>query len=76
VEFYERPTRKQGKQTMPMITILAHFDGKQICLDESNDEREAWLNLPVQSLEDGYGEDEPEYSTDLIKKVNPHYAGR
>lgn len=80
---------------MPMIAVPAHFDGKQICLDEpfdlepdtrlivtilprhvSNDEREAWLNLSIQGLEDGYGEDEPEYSTDLIKKVNPHYAGR
>jgi hypothetical protein len=80
---------------MPMIAVPAHFDGKQIRLDEpfdlepntrlivtilprhvSDDEREAWLNLSIQGLEDGYGEDEPEYSTDLIKKVNPHYAGR
>ncbi|MCE2395204.1 hypothetical protein J4G02_11510 [Candidatus Poribacteria bacterium] len=80
---------------MPMITVPAHFDGKQICLDEpvdlepdtrlivtilprhlSDDEREAWVNLSVQGLEAGYGEDEPEYSADLIKKVNPHYAGR
>ena len=79
---------------MPMITIPAHFDGKQIRLDEpfdlepdtrlivtilpsrmSDNEREEWLNLSVQGLEDGYGEDEPEYSTDLIKKANPHYAG-
>ena len=58
---------------MPMITLPAHFDGKQICLEELNDECEAWLNLLIQGLEDGYGEDEPEYSTDLIKKVNPHY---
>lgn len=58
---------------MPMITILSHFDGKQIRLDEPNNEREAWLNLSVQILKDGYGEDEPEYSTDLIKKVNPHF---
>ena len=61
---------------MPMITIPAHFDGKQIRLNESDDEREAWLNLSVQILKDGYGEDEPEYSTDLIKKVNSHYVGR
>ena len=60
---------------MLMITIPAHLDGKQIRLDE-HDEREAWLNLSIQGLEDGYGEDEPEYSTDLIKRVNPHYTGR
>jgi hypothetical protein len=59
-----------------MITIPAHFDDKRIRLDEPNDEREAWLNLSIQGLEDGYGEDEPEYSTDLIKKVNSHYVGR
>ena len=77
---------------MPMITIPAHFDGKQIRLDEpfdlepdtrlivtilprhvSGDEREAWLNLSIQGLEGAYGEDEPEYSTDLIKEVNPHF---
>lgn len=71
---------------MPLIAIPAHFDGKQICLDEpfdlepdtklivtilprhlSDDEREAWLSLSIQGLEDGYGKDEPEYSTDLIK---------
>ena len=60
---------------MPMITIPAHFGDKQISLDEPNDEREAWLNLSIRGLEDGYGKNEPEYSTDLIKKVNPHYAG-
>ena len=32
---------------MPMITIPAHFDGKQIQLDEPADEREAWLNLSI-----------------------------
>lgn len=39
----------------------------------SDDEREAWLNLSIQGLEEAYGEDEPEYSSDLIKEVNPHY---
>jgi hypothetical protein len=58
---------------MPMITIPARFDGKQIRLDEPNNEREAWLNLSIQGLEGAYGEDEPEYSTDLIKEVNPHF---
>lgn len=55
---------------------MGPFDGKQICLDDPNDEREEWLNLSIQGLEGAYGEDEPEYSTALIKKVNPHYAGR
>ena len=57
---------------MPIITMPAHFDGKQIRLDKPDDEREGWLNLSIQGLEDGYGEDEPEYSTDLIKKEIHH----
>jgi hypothetical protein len=40
-----------------------------------DDEHEAWLNLSIRGLGEAYGEDEPEYSTDLIKAVNPHYAG-
>ncbi len=50
---------------------IARFDGKQIRLDEPNDEREEWLNLSIQGLEDGY-KAEPEYSTDLIKKEIYH----
>ena len=41
----------------------------------SNDEHQAWLNLSIRGLGEAYGEDDPEYSTDLIKEVNPHYAG-
>ena len=40
---------------------------------EPDNEREAWLNLSIQGLEGAYGEDEPGYSTDLIKEVNPHF---
>ena len=42
----------------------------------TDDEHEAWLNLSMQGLEEAYGEDEPEYSTDLVKKINPDYVGR
>ena len=42
----------------------------------SDDERETWLNLSIRGLEEAYGKDEPEYSSDLIKEINPHYAGR
>ena len=75
---------------MPIISLSAHFDGKQICLDEPfdlkpdaklivtvlpeqelDDEHRIWLALSGQKLEDTYGENEPEYSSDLIKEVNP-----
>jgi hypothetical protein len=43
---------------------------------ESDDEHEAWLILSSQRLEDAYAENEPEYSSDLLKEVNPHYESR
>jgi hypothetical protein len=80
---------------MNTITLRAHFDGEQICLDEPfelkpntklivtvlleeqlDDEREAWLFLSQQGLEAAYGEDEVEYSLNLIKEPNPDYEGR
>ena len=39
-------------------------------------DREDWLRLSALGLEEAYGEDEPEYSLDLIKKPNPEYEGR
>ena len=73
-------------------TINAHFDGKQIVLDEpfelepnmkivvtilpADDEREDWARLAMQSLERAYGDDEPEYSLDMIKEWNPDYERR
>lgn len=42
----------------------------------SDEEREGWARLALESLERGYGDDEPEYSLDLIKEANPEYEGR
>lgn len=79
---------------METKTLRAHFDGKQILLDEpfeleantklivtvlpesSNEEREDWAQLSLESLGRAYGDDEPEYSLDLIKEANPEYEGR
>lgn len=43
---------------------------------ESSGEREDWVRLSLQSLEQAYGDDEPEYSRDQIKEANAEYAGR
>jgi hypothetical protein len=79
---------------MDTITLRAHFDGKQILLDEpfelepnakliitvlpnsSGEEREDWALISFESLAQAYGDDEPEYSLDLIKEANPEYEGR
>jgi hypothetical protein len=80
---------------MGAVTLRAHFDGKQILLDEPyelepdtelivtvlpkqemDDEREAWLLLSRKGLENAYGEDEVEYTLDMIKRPNPDYERR
>ena len=79
---------------METKTLRAHFDGKQILLDEPfelepntklivtvlpetlEEEREDWTRLALEGLEWAYGDDEPEYSLDLIKEANPEYEGR
>lgn len=46
-------------------------------LPKSSDEgREGWERLALETLERAYGDDEPEYSLDLIKEANPEYEGR
>ena len=39
-------------------------------------EREGWYRLSMQTLARGYGDDEPEYTTDMLKWVNPDYEGK
>jgi hypothetical protein len=43
--------------------------------DEGSQERADWLLFASEALERAYGEDEPEYSLDLIKEPNPDYEG-
>ncbi len=43
---------------------------------QSDAERDDWANLAMQGLARAYGEDEPEYTVDMIKKANPKYKPR
>ena len=52
------------------LVVMVVPDGQ---LDE---EREDWINLAMQSLARAYGDDEPEYTLDMIKEWNPEYDGR
>lgn len=78
---------------MEIVTLQAHFDGKQILLDEpydlvpntklvvtviqkSGEEQEDFTRFSLANLERAYGDDEPEYSLDLVKEANPKYEGR
>jgi hypothetical protein len=71
---------------MPAVTLKAHFNGKQIVLDEPFDlppdsplmvtimskedatEDAQWHGLSAGALARAYGEDEPDYSADDIKR--------
>ncbi len=41
-----------------------------------NEERADETRFALANLERAYGENEPEYSLDLIKEANPKYEGR
>jgi len=40
------------------------------------DEREEWLTFSAGQFENAFGDDEPEYSLNLVKEKNPRYEGR
>ena len=42
----------------------------------SDEERGNWARLSLESLAKAYGDDEPEYSLDLITEANPDYEGK
>ena len=44
--------------------------------EQESSEREAWSGLSMKMLARAYGEDEPEYTTDMLKWVNPDYEGK
>jgi hypothetical protein len=81
---------------MNLVTIPAHFDGKQIQLynrvnieagakliitilpipkniEAKNETNDDWMSLAMAGLESAYGENEPEYSLNLIIEPNPNY---
>ena len=51
-----------------MVTVLPK--------EETDTEHGDWLHLSGHTLEQAYGEDEPEYSPDLLKEVNSDYETR
>jgi hypothetical protein len=44
-------------------------------LTAQDEERQGWLELSAQGLEQAYGGDEPEYTIESVKELNPDYAG-
>ena len=52
--------------TRLIVTVLPNHDS----------ERESWLRLSADGLRQAYGDNEEDYSIDLIKDPNPDYEGR
>ena len=52
-------------------TLIEKYESEQEAT-----EREAWYNLSMKLLARAYREDEPEYTTDMLKWVNPDYEGK
>jgi len=50
---------------------------QNIVKKESNDdERDDWMRFSLQNLERAYGDNEPEYTSDMIIEPNPYYERR
>ena len=45
-------------------------------LEQESAERETWHQFSMQMLAGAYSDDEPEYTTDMLKWVNPDYEGK
>lgn len=42
-------------------------------LNDNEDDSEEWYRFAMSSLSEAYSDDEPEYTTDMIKELNPEY---
>jgi hypothetical protein len=42
-------------------------------LPDTDSERLDWLRLSAERLKDAYGDDEPEYTLESVKEINPLY---
>ena len=62
----------------PLVSLVEVIEAliEKYELDQESAEREAWYRLSMQMLAQTYGEDEPEYTTDMLKWVNPNYEGK
>ncbi len=58
--------RELAPNTQVLITILSA---------EDEEDRADWARLGRQNLAAAYGDDEPEYTIDMVKEVNPDYRG-
>ncbi|TAN01244.1 MAG: hypothetical protein EPN39_02630 [Chitinophagaceae bacterium] len=65
---------EQGKL---IVDELLPVHNKQVrvvlLIEEDEQERKDWIKLSMEGLSRAYGPDEPEYTVDMVKEVNPKY---
>lgn len=65
---------EQGKL---IVDELLPVHNKQVrvvlLIEEDEQERKDWMRASIARLNEAYGEDEPEYTLDMIKEFNPKY---
>lgn len=60
---------EMAPETQLLITVIPQQT-------DSTDEQRSWDTLAIQSLENAYSAEEPEYSLALIQEPNPEYKRR
>ena len=63
---------KPDTQLIVTVLPISKNNGEPMEIDE---EREDWIRMSLMNLGNAYGDDEPEYSMDMIKEPNPDYEG-
>ena len=71
----ELKTLTSESQNHPLVSLMEVVGAliEKYELEQESEEREAWYGLSMQMLARAYGEDEPEYTTDMLKWTNPDY---
>ena len=62
-------------QNHPLASLMEVVEAliEKYELEQESTERETWHRLSMQTLARAYGDDEPEYTTDMLKRTNPDY---
>ncbi len=62
----------------PLVSLMEVVEAliEKYELEQEMEERDTWQDLSMQMLARAYGKDEPEYTTDMLKWVNPKYEGK
>lgn len=72
------PAHFDGKhiQLDQKVTLKPNAKLLVVVLPENEEAREEWTQVSLSGLTRAYGNNEPEYSLDMVKEPNPDYDPR